>query len=131
MRPRPKPRVRSHRDLIIWQKGMALVDATYDLTENYPDHEKYGIRAQMRRGAISIPANIAEGQGRNTTKDFLRFLGIAKGSLHELDTYFDVSQMRRFATEPELRRVRELVEVVGRLHTNLCAALRKRMRRNH
>ena len=123
---KPNPRVRTHRDLIIWQKSMLLVNAIYDLTEPFPKREDYGLTAQMRRAAVSIPANIAEGQGRNTTRDFLRFLSIARGSFRERDTYCEVSRMRKYATDAGLQIIDALMDEVGRLHTALCAALRRR-----
>ena len=127
MREGDRPRIRSHRDLTIWQRSMQLVNETYDLTESYPKREMYGLTAQMRRSAVSIPANIAEGQGRNGTRDFLRFLAMARGSLRELDTYCDVSEMRGYATERVLRRTRQLIAEVGKMHTALSAALRRKL----
>jgi four helix bundle protein len=105
-----KARIGSPWDLIIWQRSMELANATSDLTEPFPDRERYGLVSQRRRAGLSIPANIAEGQGRSTTRDLLRFLGIAKGSFRELDTYCDFSEMRRYATGPELQDARRLIE---------------------
>ena len=110
---------------------MELVNETYDLTERFPKRENYGLTAQMRRAGVSIPGNIAEGQGRNTTKDFLRFLAIARGSLRELDTYCDISEMRKYASGVTLREMRRLLDEVGKLHTALCAALRRKLHANH
>ena len=107
---------------------MELVDETYNLTEPFPRRELYRLSSQMRRAAVSIPGNIAEGQARNTTKDFLHFLAIARGSLRELDTYFDVSQRRRYASDNDLRKARSLIETVGKLLTALCVALRRKLR---
>ncbi|GAA5163489.1 four helix bundle protein [Viridibacterium curvum] len=83
---------RKHRDLLAWQHAIALVKAVYQLTTGFPDSEKFGLTAQMRRAAISIPSNIAEGAARNTTKEFLHFLGIARGSLSELDTQIVIAR---------------------------------------
>jgi four helix bundle protein len=121
-------RIRSHRDLIIWQRSMELVNETYELTEAFPRREVYGLVAQMRSAAVSISANIAEGQGRSTTKDFLRFLAMSRGSLRELDTYCEVSLLRRYASEQSLQNEYRLLEAVGQLHTALCAALRRKLR---
>jgi four helix bundle protein len=126
-----RPRIRSHRDLIIWQRSMELVNAIYNLTEPFPTQEQYGLTAQMRRAAVSIPSNIAEGVGRHTTRDLLRFMGIARGSLFEVDTCCDISEMRRYASGPEVERARLLIQEVGRMNTALCAALRRRLRTNH
>ena len=79
--------VKSYQDLIGWQKSIELVSRIYKLTKTFPKEEIYGITTQMQRAAVSVPANIAEGQARNGAKEFCQFLGIAKGSLAELETY--------------------------------------------
>jgi len=78
--------VRHYTDLIAWQKAMDLVIDVYRSTESFPRHEMFGLVNQMRRAAVSVPSNIAEGQGRATTKDFLHFLAVVRGSLQELQT---------------------------------------------
>ena len=110
---------------------MQLVNETYDLTEPFPKREQYGLTAQMRGSAVSIPGNIAEGQGRDSTKDFLRFLAIARGSLRELDTYCDISEMRKYATDVALQEMRRLIDEVGRMHTALCSALHRKLGDRH
>ena len=106
---------------------MQLIEETYCLTEEFPKREIYGLVAQMRRAVISIPANIAEGHERGTTKDYLRFLSIAAGSLRELQTYFDVSLLLKFATELQLKRPRELANETGRMLCAIREALRRRV----
>ena len=81
----------SYRDLIVWQKAMELVKDTYLLTKIFPKEEFYGLTSQIRRCAISIPSNIAEGRGRNSDKEFVRFLQISLGSLYELQTQLELS----------------------------------------
>lgn len=76
----------NYKELVIWQKARVLVKDVYELTKSFPESEKYGITSQIQRAAISIPANIAEGAGRSSDKDFLRFLDIATGSAFELET---------------------------------------------
>lgn len=78
--------VKSYQELLVWQKGMTLVKAVYELTSEFPREESYGLTSQMRRAAVSIPSNIAEGRSRSTRKDFVQFLKIASGSLAELET---------------------------------------------
>jgi len=78
--------VRSYRDLIVWQKAMDLVVQCYNLTKNFPNSELYGLTSQLRRAAVSIPSNIAEGHGRSSTKAYVNHLMIAHGSLMELET---------------------------------------------
>ncbi len=77
--------------MIVWQKSMDLVTAVYKLTDDFPKSELYGLTSQIRRCAASIPANIAEGQGRRLAGEFLQFLGNARGSLLELDTHLEIS----------------------------------------
>ena len=81
----------SYRDLIVWQKSMQLVREIYIETKNFPKEEMYGLVSQIRRCAISIPSNIAEGRGRNSDKEFIRFLQISLGSVYELQTQLELS----------------------------------------
>ena len=92
---------RKHHDLLAWQQGVALVKAIYGLTQNFPQAELYALTSQMRRAAISVPANIAEGMGRNTTKELLQFLIIARGSLTELDTYLVLARELGYTKETD------------------------------
>ena len=78
--------IKSYRDLIAWQKAFALGIAVYRLTKQLPDSERFGLISQLRRGAVSIASNIAEGYGRQSTADYIRFLRVARGCLYELDT---------------------------------------------
>ena len=80
--------IHSHRDLIVWQKGMDLSVDVYRLTKSFPPDELYSLVSQLRRSASSIPANIAEGRGRYSEKDFAHFVSVARGSVMEVDTFF-------------------------------------------
>ena len=84
--------IRSYRDLTVWQKSIDLTVRTYKLTGRFPTDERYGLTSQMRRAAASIPANIAEGHARRSTGEYLQFLGIARGSLAELETFLTLSE---------------------------------------
>lgn len=86
--------IRSHRDLSVWQLGMRIAEDVYAVSRDFPDDERFSLTSQIRRAAISIPANIAEGNSRSTTKDYLRFLSIAVGSLAEIETFLELA--RRF-----------------------------------
>ncbi len=86
-----KSSVRSYKDLVVWQKGIALAKVIYRLTQTFPSAEKFGLVAQMRRAAVSIPSNIAEGQARHTTGEFVQFISHAEGSVAELDTQLILS----------------------------------------
>jgi four helix bundle protein len=90
------------RDLKIWQKGIEIVKSCYHLTKKFPESERFGLVSQMRRAAISIPSNIAEGNGRETEKEFLRFLYVARGSLAELETQYVLAGELGFGKSPEL-----------------------------
>ena len=82
---------KGYKDLLVWQKGIELVKEIYMLTKLFPSDERFGLVSQMRRAAVSVPSNIAEGQARHTTKEFIQFLSHAEGSLAELDTQIIVS----------------------------------------
>jgi four helix bundle protein len=84
-------RTKDYRDLLVWQKGVQLAMKIHELTSTFPPEEKFGLVSQMRRSAVSVPSNIAEGQARRTTGEFLQFLSHAQGSLAELDTQLELS----------------------------------------
>jgi four helix bundle protein len=100
-----KAKVKGYRDLIVWQKSIALVKQIYQLTQNFPDDEKFGLISQMRRAAVSIPSNIAEGQARRTTGDYVRFVSIAEGSLAEPDTQLIVAIELSFCTKIQIKEI--------------------------
>jgi four helix bundle protein len=83
--------VKSHKDLTLWKESINLVEDIYSISKNFPKEEMYGLTSQMRRCAVSVPSNIAEGAGRKGEKEFARFLYIALGSLSELETQFEIS----------------------------------------
>lgn len=83
--------IRSYKDLLVWQRGMDLSALVYRLSAELPGDERYGLVSQMRRAAVSVPANIAEGHQRKSTKDYLRFLSIASGSLAEVETLIELA----------------------------------------
>jgi four helix bundle protein len=84
-------KTRSYKDPVVWQKGVALAKLVYQLTKSFPSEEKFGLVAQMRRAAVSIPSNVAEGQARHTTGEFVQFISHAEGSVAELDTQLILS----------------------------------------
>jgi four helix bundle protein len=89
----------SYRDLIVWQKSMDLAKEVYILTKSFPKDEMFGLVSQARRCAVSIPSNIAEGRGRGSNKEFVRFLQIALGSLYELQTQIELSKELEFVND--------------------------------
>ncbi|MEW4526911.1 MAG: four helix bundle protein [Maioricimonas sp. JB045] len=118
--------VRSHRDLIAWQKAIDLVEWCYQVTETFPRDEQFGLTQQLRRAAVSVPANIAEGKGRGASKEFVRYLAIANGSLTELDTHFVIAARLGYINEATLEEVVERIEEVGRIVTGLRKSLEAR-----
>ena len=116
-------RIESHRDLIAWKKAIGLVTTCYRLTRKFPADERFGLTQQLQRAAVSVPANIAEGKGRGTPKEFARFLNVASGSLTELDTHLVIANELGYITHEELREVGDVVEEVGRIITGLRKSL--------
>lgn len=100
--------MKSYRDLIVWQKSVTMVTHVYQLLKCFPDDEKFGLTSQLKRSSVSIPSNIAEGYGRNYTKDYIRFLNIARGSLYEMQTQFQIAQNLQFVKKEELLIIHEL-----------------------
>ncbi|MCP4455355.1 MAG: four helix bundle protein, partial [Planctomycetes bacterium] len=95
----------SYRDLEVWQKAMGLVELCYACTKSFPSEERYGLTDQIRRAAVSIPSNIAEGQTRQHRKEFLQFLSIAQGSLAELETQIQIAERLHYAHADTVREV--------------------------
>lgn len=97
-----KEEIKSYKDLVVWQKGVVLVDTVYSETRKFPKEEMYGLTNQIRRAAISVPANIAEGWGRDSTKNYIQFLKIARGSLFELETMLIICGNQHYLNQSEL-----------------------------
>ena len=112
----------NHRKLIAWQEAIRLVELIYRETASFPREEVYGLTSQLRRSAVSIPANIAEGAGRNSTKELAQFLGIASGSKAELDTHLEIATRLGFIRADS--EVFELLNRVGRLLVGLRKSVR-------
>ena len=112
------------RRLVAWQRGMELARAAYTITAEFPRSELYGLSQQLRRAAVSVPCNVAEGHGRWHRKEFLQFLSVAHGSLNEVDTLLDLAEMLRFADSAALSRPRALVSETGKVLAGLRKSLR-------
>ncbi len=107
--------IRSFRDLIAWQKGIELCKRVYSVSATFPDSERFGLTAQVRRAVVSIPSNIAEGYGRHRTQDYVRFLDIARGSLYEVQTQLILARELGFVTPEAVRPCLELADEVARV----------------
>ena len=119
--------VKHYRELEVWQVAMDLAEQCYRLTKVYPKEELFGMTSQIRRAAASIPANIAEGQGRAHTKEFLNFLSIARGSLMELETHLLLSQRVELASAEGIEPLLVLADRISRMISGLRKALQKRL----
>jgi four helix bundle protein len=115
--------VQSYRDLLVWKKSMDLVLAVYRSTETFPKTETYGLTSQLRRGAVSVPSNIAEGQARLSTGEFRQFLGNARGSLMELQTQILIACNLGYMKENESDKLLDDAAEVGRLLNGLLNSL--------
>lgn len=111
-----------YKDLIAWQKAMALVTSVYRATQGFPREERYGLTIQLRRSAVSVPSNIAEGQGRQTRGEFRQFLGIAKGSLMELETQLLIARNLGYLADavPLLDQLAEVARLLNGLLNSMC-----------
>lgn len=112
-----------YRELIAWQKGIDLVEAVYRLTRDFPEDERFGLTNQLRRASVSVPSNIAEGQGRRLRKQFVLYLRVARGSLQEIETQLIIAQRLNYVKADVVRPVQELAEDVGRLVAGLLRSL--------
>jgi four helix bundle protein len=118
--------MKDYKELTVWQKAVELVTQTYKATRAFPDAEKFGLTAQARRAVTSIPANIAEGWGRGSTKEYVQFLIVARGSLLELETHLIVSRNLGFLNPADLASVQRRLDEVGRMLNSLIRSLRSR-----
>lgn len=117
--------INTHRDLIVWQKAMDLVLAVYTLTENFPRSELYGLTSQMRRSAVSIPSNIAEGRMRGTRKDYRQFLIMARSSGAELGTQIEIVKRLPFGNSLHFSSVDHLLEEVMKMLNTMVTTLER------
>lgn len=117
--------IKSHRDLIVWQKAMDLTVLIYEITKKFPSDEKFGLISQIRRCSSSIAANIAEGQGRRSSKEFQHFLTNARGSLLELDTHLELSFRVEYINKEQHQKLRTKTDEVGRILNGLLNAIKK------
>lgn len=114
----------SYKDLTVWKRSIGFVEKIYKITTCFPELEKFGLVSQMRRAAISIPSNIAEGALRSSKRDFSKFLGIAKGSLAELETQMIISQKLGFIKIDEFNALSHELEEISRMLTGLAKSIR-------
>ncbi|PBB25755.1 four helix bundle protein [Mesorhizobium sp. WSM4307] len=116
-------KINSYKDLIVWQQAMDLAVATYSLTKTWPKEEMYGLTSQIRRSATSIPANIAEGYGRDNRGSYQQFLGIAQGSLKEFETHLQIAERIGLATHDQAHQMLLATEGLGKMLRQLIIKL--------
>jgi four helix bundle protein len=119
--------VRSHEDLDVWKLAIDWTDAVYEYCKSFPTDERFGLVSQLQRASVSVAANIAEGSARDSTKDFLRHLSIAQGSLAEVQTLLLIAGRREFGAGAENRRISDQGNSIGRMLVALRKALRRRL----
>ena len=115
--------VTDYSQLETWQRAMDLAEAVYAATRGYPKDELYGLVSQTRRSAVSVPSNIAEGQGRGSSREFVRFLAVARGSLAELQTQVLLAERFKYLTAEQASKLMEQSWTVGRLLNGLIRAV--------
>lgn len=117
--------MKTYRDLIVWQKAMYFVTNIYAKSASFPPNEQFGLTSQVRRSAVSIPGNIAEGYGRNSTGDYTRFLQIALGSLFEVQTQIEIAFNLNYISENDFQILFDLSREIERMLSSLIYKLKK------
>jgi four helix bundle protein len=120
-------RIHSHRDLTVWQLGMEIAENIYEMTRHFPKDELYGLTSQLRRAAVSVPANIAEGNARSSTKEYLHFLSVAVGSLAEVETLLELARRLSYVEIATLHKLEEMIGEQRRMLRGLQRSLRNRL----
>ena len=123
---REQPPIRSFKDLEVWRAAMDLAEGCYEVSSTFPRDEIYGMTAQIRRAAVSIAANIAEGYGRETTPSFVNFLRVAQGSLKELETHLMLAERVRLSSTERLAPLLTRAENVSKMLRNLIRSFERR-----
>ena len=111
--------MKNYRDLLVWQKALGLVTEIYNHTKSFPEAERYGLVLQLRKSSVSLPSNIAEGYGRNSTLDYIRFLRIANGSLFESQTQLEIARNLEYLRDESFSVLYNLTREIGRMLSSL------------
>lgn len=118
----------SYRDLKVWKSSVDLAVLVYRSTESFPAAERFGLTIQLRRAAVSVPSNIAEGQSRKSARDFLRFLHIAEGSLAEIETQLEIARQLNWINEQPLHSLLNECQEIGKMLNGLTRAIHNKLR---
>ncbi|MCP5361598.1 MAG: four helix bundle protein [Hyphomicrobiales bacterium] len=117
----------THKELDVWKKAIDLSDMIYTITDTFPKSEQYALSPQLRRAVVSIASNIAEGAARNNTKEFIQYIGIARGSLAEVETQLIIAGRRKFVAELYLEKAFSMIEDISKMMYRLQQALKKKL----
>ena len=120
------PTVKTFRDLLVWQKSMRLVTVVYEVTKEFPNDERFGLTSQIRRSAVSLPSNIAEGHGRSSTKEYIQFLSITMGSMNELETQLEISKNLEYLDEGTFSKLHDNCREIERMLSSLIRKLKEK-----
>jgi four helix bundle protein len=121
-------KISSYKDLIVWQKSIDLVTDVYLLTKAFPTEEKFGIVNQLNRSVVSIPSNIAEGWGRESSKNYLQFLRISRGSLMEVETLLLISKNLEYINEVKFKTISDKIEETGKILQGLIKSIQQKIK---
>ncbi|MFS4415420.1 four helix bundle protein [Maribacter sp. 2307ULW6-5] len=116
--------IKSHKDLKVWQASMDFVVQVYKLSDDFPKHEVYGLSSQIRRAAVSIPSNLAEGAGRKSNKEFMRFLYISLGSLSEVETQLEIARRLNYISEDYFKNNEPSIFFIRKMLSGLIKSLK-------
>lgn len=119
-------KINSYKELVLWQRAVELTVEIYQVIRKLPKEEMYALASQMRRAAVSIPSNIAEGHGRNTTKEFIQFLYIARGSKSELETQLEICKKLEYLKNADIKKSCDLADEVGKIINSMIKKLNAR-----
>jgi four helix bundle protein len=123
-------RIRSFRDLKVWQNAMNLVTQVYELSDKFPAKEQYTLTSQLRRAAISVPSNIAEGSSKRSLREYIRFLNIAHGSLAEIETQLEIAVRLNYISADVILKLVPQVSEIGRMLNGLINSLENKLSNN-
>lgn len=118
--------MKTFRELFVWQKSMNLVSEMYQVSKSFPTEEQFGLTSQIRKSAVSIPSNIAEGYGRNSLNDYIRFLNIAVGSLFELQTQIEIAFNLKYLNKEMFEKIYEYSREIERMLSSLIRKLKEK-----
>src|SRR5262245_61717934 len=122
--------IESFRDLRVWQLGMDLAERIHEVTSGFPRHELYGLANQLRRAAVSVPSNIAEGHTRESSREYLQAVSVARGSLAEVNTQCELAHRFGYLTSDQLRQIQLLAVPLGKQLSSLRNALERRVQKS-